>query len=435
MPITEASRVPWGGSRAGNGAAMRCAPIAIRWRDDPVALVRNSIVSAVPTYWDTRCGWSCALLNLAAATALRGGSITGDELLNACLDGVQASLPELQQYGYGAHVPEALRHAVLEASVAEIAESSKPAATRTRTGRLPALCSVHGSDSKQFPVGGVAGSRKSAPDGRRWSRSRVGCSWLTGVRSPQTRNGTVDMPHTWKRALDEYRYPVDLRKPEEVGGVSQPRRLVRVEHQPGRSAPDDGLRGPIPATGLPSSGSMGGSGTLEALHDTAGPETRAPRTSSTHAYARRTCCSSAPLWILTNPGRSATIPVFLFPVGIRVLPVVVGAPRLLLTLVLRTASASLGRWGPSSRHAFIRARIAAQRLLAPVRYSRCATTRLWMGRLCGQAATIAGSARGMCRPVSAGLSPRLQRPLFRCFGGHYSCGSTLIALAPFPVPA
>ena len=26
MPITEASRVPWGGSRAGNGAAMRCAP-------------------------------------------------------------------------------------------------------------------------------------------------------------------------------------------------------------------------------------------------------------------------------------------------------------------------------------------------------------------------------------------------------------------------
>ena len=84
--------------------------------------VRNSIVSAVPTHWDTRCGWSCALLNLAAATALRGGSITGDELLNACLDGVQASLPELQQYGYGAHVPEEVRHAVLEPSVAEIAD-------------------------------------------------------------------------------------------------------------------------------------------------------------------------------------------------------------------------------------------------------------------------------------------------------------------------
>ena len=56
MPITQASRVAWGGSRAGNGAAMRCAPIAIRRRDDPVALVRNSIVSAVPTHWDARCG-------------------------------------------------------------------------------------------------------------------------------------------------------------------------------------------------------------------------------------------------------------------------------------------------------------------------------------------------------------------------------------------
>ena len=58
MSITEASRIAWDGSRAGNGAAMRCAPTAIRWRDDPVALVRNSIVSAVPTHWDHRCGWS-----------------------------------------------------------------------------------------------------------------------------------------------------------------------------------------------------------------------------------------------------------------------------------------------------------------------------------------------------------------------------------------
>ena len=41
----------------------------------------------------------------------------------------------------------------------------------------------------------------------------------------------------------------------------------------------------------------------------------------------------------------------------------------------------------------------------------------------------------VCRPVSDGLSPRLQRPLFCCVGGHYPRGTTLIALAPFPVPA
>ena len=88
-----------------------------------MALVRNSVASAVPTHWDKRCGWSCALLNLAAASALHGKSTTAAELLDAAVDGVQASLPELQQYGYDAHVPEPVREAVLEASDAEIADA------------------------------------------------------------------------------------------------------------------------------------------------------------------------------------------------------------------------------------------------------------------------------------------------------------------------
>ena len=121
MPIREASEMAWSGSRAGNGAAMRCAPIAIRWRDDPVALVRNSIVSAVPTHWDKRCGWSCVLLNLAAAAALRGASLTADELIGEALGGIRASLPDLERYGYEASVPESVREAVLEATDAEIA--------------------------------------------------------------------------------------------------------------------------------------------------------------------------------------------------------------------------------------------------------------------------------------------------------------------------
>ncbi len=122
VPITEASRRAWGGSRAGNGAVMRCAPIAIRWRDDPVALVRNSIVSAVPTHWDRRCGWSCALLNLAVASALRGESITPDELLDAGLAAVRTSLPDLEEYDYDVSVPESVRKTVQVASEAAIAD-------------------------------------------------------------------------------------------------------------------------------------------------------------------------------------------------------------------------------------------------------------------------------------------------------------------------
>ena len=120
VPITEASRTAWGGGQAGNGALMRCAPVAIRWRDDAAALVRNSIVSAVPTHWDRRCGWSCALANLAAAAALRGETPAADELLDAGVEGVRAALPELQRYGYEADVPQSVREAVRGAAGAEV---------------------------------------------------------------------------------------------------------------------------------------------------------------------------------------------------------------------------------------------------------------------------------------------------------------------------
>ena len=116
LPITEASKSAWGGRRAGNGAASRCASLAVRWFDDPAALVRNSVISAVPTHWDWRCGWSCALLNLVAAAALQGESMTADELLARGLDGVTAALPELRAYGYQARVPRSVEAAVMEAS-------------------------------------------------------------------------------------------------------------------------------------------------------------------------------------------------------------------------------------------------------------------------------------------------------------------------------
>lgn len=119
-PIIEASQTAWGGRRAGNGALMRCSPVAIRWRDDAAALVRNSIVSAVPTHWDPCCGWSCVLANLAAAAALRGETPTADELLDAGVEGVRAALPELQRYDYKAEVPGKVREAVRGAVDAKV---------------------------------------------------------------------------------------------------------------------------------------------------------------------------------------------------------------------------------------------------------------------------------------------------------------------------
>ena len=65
---------------AGNGAVMRCAPVAIPWRNDDTALVRNTAVSAAATHFDPRCIWSAVLVNLAIASLLRGAPVETADL-------------------------------------------------------------------------------------------------------------------------------------------------------------------------------------------------------------------------------------------------------------------------------------------------------------------------------------------------------------------
>lgn len=120
MAIEAASREAWGGRNAGNGALMRCAPVAVRWRDDAAAIARNSIISAVPTHWDRRCGWSCVVLNIGIAAALRGETLDAEALIAASEDAVRPSLPELSQFGYEARMPRSVREAVMEAAGSRI---------------------------------------------------------------------------------------------------------------------------------------------------------------------------------------------------------------------------------------------------------------------------------------------------------------------------
>jgi len=122
VSAAEASRQAWEGGRAGNGALMRCAPLALRWAGDASALVRESVLSAVPTHWDRRCGWSCVLANLAAAAALRGETLSPKELLKQAERGMTDALPEIEQYGYGAKVPHSVRKAVKTASESTLSD-------------------------------------------------------------------------------------------------------------------------------------------------------------------------------------------------------------------------------------------------------------------------------------------------------------------------
>lgn len=72
-PAAYAAGLVWeasGRQAAGNGAVMRCAPVALRWWRDEERLIEQSRISARVTHEDPRCQWSCVALNLALAGAL-----------------------------------------------------------------------------------------------------------------------------------------------------------------------------------------------------------------------------------------------------------------------------------------------------------------------------------------------------------------------------
>jgi ADP-ribosyl-[dinitrogen reductase] hydrolase len=80
---SEAARLVWerdGGSPAGNGAVMRCAPVALRWRVDRVRLLEETEHSVLVTHHDPRCVWSAYAVNLAVASALAGGTPGFEEI-------------------------------------------------------------------------------------------------------------------------------------------------------------------------------------------------------------------------------------------------------------------------------------------------------------------------------------------------------------------
>ena len=97
----------------GNGALMRCSPVAIRWRDDPAQLVRNSVVSAMPTHPSPRCGWSCAVANLAAAALLNDEPIDPAALVADCEAAAAWSAAEMERkYDWISGAPSSVRLAV-----------------------------------------------------------------------------------------------------------------------------------------------------------------------------------------------------------------------------------------------------------------------------------------------------------------------------------
>ena len=103
-PALEAARTTWEDSdrrAAGNGAVMRCPPLAVRWRNDDAALVRETVVSAAATHFDPRCIWSSALVNLAIASLLRGAAVDTGDLTGRATSAARTLGAALAPFGTG----------------------------------------------------------------------------------------------------------------------------------------------------------------------------------------------------------------------------------------------------------------------------------------------------------------------------------------------
>ena len=122
LPALQASRAAWEDSRgkaAGNGAVMRCAPLAIRWRHDDAALVLNTVCSAAVTHWDARCIWSSVFVNLAVASLLREPPDAELRLVQRAEQARETLGGALAPYGIDAPPPASVTRALDVADLAE----------------------------------------------------------------------------------------------------------------------------------------------------------------------------------------------------------------------------------------------------------------------------------------------------------------------------
>lgn len=76
-----------------NGALMRCAPVAVRYAQQPEQLIAQTAATCAVTHYAPGAQWSCVVVNAAIAMLLRGTEPSRDDLvLAASQDGAPAEL-------------------------------------------------------------------------------------------------------------------------------------------------------------------------------------------------------------------------------------------------------------------------------------------------------------------------------------------------------
>ncbi len=178
---SEAARAVWessGRQAAGNGAVMRCAPVALRWRREPIRLIEDAGHSARVTHYDPRCVWSSVAICAVIAHGLAGSHWTLHELADG-----------LQRAGAPDEIAEATRRAAVTdlAGLELDARSSMGYTVRTMTAGLWAFLNAGDFEEavrRVINAGGdtdTNGAVVGAVLGARFGASAIPERWLSRI--------------------------------------------------------------------------------------------------------------------------------------------------------------------------------------------------------------------------------------------------------------
>jgi ADP-ribosyl-[dinitrogen reductase] hydrolase len=180
-----------GGQAAGNGAVMRCAPVALRWCGRGRELVEQARRSALVTHHDPRCVWTTVAVVAALALALEGQELDLEALASA-----------LDEAGAPSEVGAAAR-AVAGASLADLALDDRAMgytvkamqvglwALRREANLESVLVEVVSEGGDADTNGAVAGAVLGARDGE----AAIPARWLRAIRDVERLRALADALH------------------------------------------------------------------------------------------------------------------------------------------------------------------------------------------------------------------------------------------------
>ncbi|MDQ3784976.1 MAG: ADP-ribosylglycohydrolase family protein [Actinomycetota bacterium] len=179
---SSAARVVWERrplSSAGNGALMRCSPVALRWRTSGRELIRDARASALVTHYDPLCEWSTVAMCLTLAVTLSGAPVDLD-LLSARVDATGAPdevAAAIRTVGHGGLRPLALDDPMDMGYTIKAMQVGLWAATQADADFAAVLTEVVGEGGDTDTNGAIAG----AVMGARLGAGAIPSRWLDNI--------------------------------------------------------------------------------------------------------------------------------------------------------------------------------------------------------------------------------------------------------------